>query len=110
MINVLNKYKLNGHEDNIIYIGRPSVLGNPFSHLEGTKAQYKVQSRDEAVDKYEDWLRSKLNIDKNLTKEMLNLYKIAKGGDLNLVCWCSPKRCHGDVIKKIIEEKMAKQL
>lgn len=110
MINVLNKYKLNGNEENIIYIGRPSVLGNPFSHLKGTKAQCKVQSRDEAVDKYEDWLRSKLNNDKNLTKEMLKLYKIAKCGDLNLVCWCSPKRCHGDVIKKIIEEKMEKQL
>ena len=35
-----------------VYCGRGSVLGNPFSHKEGTKATFVVESRDEAVEAY----------------------------------------------------------
>jgi len=31
---------------------------------------------------------------------------MAKTGDVNLVCFCKPKACHGDIIKKLIEEKL----
>lgn len=89
-----------------IYIGRPSVLGNPFSHLKGTLAEYSVDSRDEAVDKYELWLRNDLKTNQIVIKEMKKLYKkFLDDGCLNLVCWCHPARCHGDVIKKLILEK-----
>ena len=27
-------------------------------------------------------------------------------GDVNLVCFCKPKSCHGDIIKMIIENKI----
>jgi hypothetical protein len=33
-----------------IYIGRPSKWGNPYSHLSGTLAEYKVSSREEAIE------------------------------------------------------------
>ena len=35
-----------------IYIGRGSKWGNPFSHMDGTQALYKVATRQEAVEKY----------------------------------------------------------
>lgn len=107
MINVLNKYKLKGDEVNAHYIGRGSVLGNPFSHLKVSKAEFTVSSRGEAVDKYEDHLRAKLNVDRDITREMVRLRKLFNEfGELNLVCYCHPKRCHGDVIKKLIEESL----
>ena len=103
-INIHNKRKSNPVDG--VYIGRPSVLGNPFSHLKGTLADYSVSSRDEAVDRYETWLRSELKTNKVVVKEMRKLYKkFTNSGCLNLVCWCHPARCHGDVIKKLILEK-----
>ena len=30
-----------------VYIGRPSKWGNPYSHKEGTLAEFKVSSRKE---------------------------------------------------------------
>lgn len=112
MINVLNKYKLEGNEENIVYIGRPSCLGNPYSHLKGTLAEFHVDTRDDAVSKYEDWLLEKLNVDKNpvVRKEMNKILNMAKVGDVNLVCWCKPQSCHGDVIKKLIERRLVQEI
>ena len=47
-------------EPHNIYIGRPSIWGNPWSHKENTLAEFKVTTRQEAVQAYEDWLRGKL--------------------------------------------------
>src|SRR5690348_9349173 len=41
-----------------IYIGRPSKWGNPFSHKDGTLAEFKVATRDEAVSAYRDWIET----------------------------------------------------
>lgn len=105
MIEVHNKYKFKGVG---VYIGRPSCLGNPYSHLEGTKASFKVNNRDEAVDQYETWLREQINIrGSEVRKEMFKLYnQWRKEGRLDLICWCAPKRCHGDVIKKLMLERL----
>ena len=105
-IKVHNKYKFKG---NGVYIGRPSCLGNPFSHLENTKADFKVKDREEAVDSYEVWLRKQLRENLEVRKEMLNLYNNwQESGELNLICWCSPKRCHGGVIKDLLIRRFKK--
>lgn len=90
------------------YIGRPSPLGNPFSHLPSTQALYKVRDRDTAVDMYEIWLRKELQEARNgpLFEALNEVAELARSGDVTLVCWCHPQRCHGDVIKKIIEEAL----
>lgn len=103
MITVHNKRNFKGEG---VYIGRHSCLGNPYSHLENTKAAYKVRDRDEAVDLYEVWLREQLRSNSEIRQEMLKLYnKWQDEGELNLVCWCSPKRCHGDVIKDFLTRR-----
>lgn len=76
-----------------VYIGRPSRWGNPYSHKDGTLAEFKVSSRNEAVDKFEQYL---LN-----NKELLDALPELKNKVLG--CWCHPKRCHGDVLKKYID-------
>lgn len=105
-IKVHNKYKFKGDG---VYIGRPSCLGNPFSHLENTKADFKVKDREEAVALYEAWLKEQLRENAEVRKEMTNLYnKWREDGELNLICWCSPKRCHGDVIKEFLTRRFKK--
>jgi hypothetical protein len=75
-----------------VYIGRPSKWGNPFTHIKDkkTKAEFIVETRDEAVDKYRDWILS----NPELLKDLHEL----KGKTLG--CWCKPKSCHGDVLIK----------
>ena len=37
---------------------------------------------------------------------MNRIYSLAKQKEINLVCFCSPKCCHGDIIKEIIDTKL----
>lgn len=93
------------------YIGRPSPLGNPFSHKRDTKADFIVASREEAVKRYRMWLIKKIKEkDKAVIDELKRLKRIAmEKGELKLGCWCAPKACHGDVIKEILEMSIKKK-
>lgn len=83
------------HEPYDVYIGRPSIWGNPYSHLaSGTKAEFIVSSRNEAIEKYEDYIRNK--------PELLEQLSTLVGKRLG--CWCKPQACHGDILVKLIKE------
>lgn len=77
-----------------VYIGRPSIWGNPFSHLDNTLAKFKVASREEAILQYEKWIRSQPEL----------MAKIPELKNKILGCWCFPLRCHGEVLLKLIDE------
>lgn len=79
-----------------VYIGRPSPFGNPYSHLPNTQARYQVESRKEAITKYEEWLRSQPELMERVKKEL-------KGKILG--CWCAPLICHGDVLARIANDE-----
>ena len=88
------------------YIGRPSILSNPYTHLDlhKTKAKYRVNSRDEAIDQYREYLIYEIqNGNVAIINELYRLAEIVKNKTLILSCWCFPKRCHGEVIKEMIE-------
>jgi len=97
MIRVVNKrarVPAGGHRE---YIGRPSILGNPYRiGIDGNRAQ--------VVEKFRAHLEELLK-DPNhpVTRRITELAFIARSGDLFLVCFCSPQSCHGDVIKEAIE-------
>lgn len=102
MIRIVNKKV--SKEDGI-YIGRPSPLGNPFSHLPDTLGAFRVASREEAVERYRDWLLTQLKGNTEACKVFWNLVQFYKDfGELTLVCWCVPKKCHGEIIKELIEK------
>lgn len=71
-----------------IYIGRPSKWGNPFEiGKDGT--------REEVISKYEKWI-----VD---NPALLNdLHELR---DKTLGCWCSPQKCHGDILVKLVSDK-----
>lgn len=79
-----------------VYVGRPTKFGNPYSHRDGTLAKYKVSSRDEAVDAYEQHLLANPALLEAARKEL-------RGKDL--VCWCAPLRCHADVLIKYANQE-----
>jgi hypothetical protein len=85
-------FKKEAHD---VYIGRPSIWGNPFSHKANTVAKYKVASVDEALVEYERWLRAQPGL--------IRLARRTLRGKV-LGCWCAPKRCHGDILARIADE------
>ena len=97
MTTVVNKYKVDMSDADIVYIGRGSFWGNPFSHKEGTKAIWKCETREEAIYHYRHYLWSQIT-EGDVTKEML----LELDGK-RLACYCKPNACHGDVLVKAIE-------
>lgn len=108
MINIVNKYK-HVPTDSDIYIGRGSILGNPYTSINNraTKAKYVVESKEVSISFFETYLREKIKSkDSAICNELNKIWKMAKRGGINLVCYCHPNRCHGEVVKKIVEEKL----
>ena len=90
------------------YVGRPSPLGNPYSHIADKKtlAQYVVPSREIAIGKYQKYLDKciKDNVF-NIHSSLQHLLKKYKAGEeIHLVCWCHPLPCHATAIKQLIED------
>jgi len=109
MITVVNKYQ----EPNHIYCGRGSALGNPFR-------MNNESERDRVCDQYIEWFYDKIDEASFLdivyndydpgwnpqTKMLVAIYHAASLGDINLGCFCVPKRCHCDTIKEFLELKI----
>lgn len=68
-----------------IYIGRPSEHQNPFSID-------NHNTRSQVIAKYEIYFIEKLLYEEGYGEKIRALY------GKTLVCFCSPKRCHGDII------------
>ena len=79
-----------------VYIGRGSKWGNPFSHSYGTMARFKVDTRQEAIEAYRQWILTQ--------PELLNSLQELKGKVLG--CFCKPLDCHGDVLVDLIEKQV----
>lgn len=74
-------------EQPYVYIGRPSMWGNPFViGKDGTRRQ--------VIEKYEQYIKSRPDL-------LSNLHALV---GKNLGCYCSPLPCHGDVLVKLCKE------
>ena len=83
---VLNKY--NATDNTGMYIGRGSPWGNPYIiGLDGTRAEVIAKFRKYAV---------------MMLSENPHWLSRLRGKDL--VCFCAPKACHGDVLIQMIGE------
>jgi hypothetical protein len=85
---VVNKYHSLPFD---LYIGRGSKWGNPFTHMENTQAEFKVETRDEAVQAYRNWVVQQ--------PKLLEMIPELQGK--TLCCFCKPKSCHGDVLSEL---------
>ena len=86
-----------------VYVGRPSPLGNPFQ-------MRSEADRAAVIRAYERWLREQLRDESSAASRVIrDLAEQARHHDLCLLCWCAPRPCHADVIKRIIEEIIASE-
>lgn len=83
-----------------VYIGRGSAWGNPFSHREGTKAEFVVATRDEAISSYAAWVQEQPHL----------MARIPELKGKVLCCFCRPPKgfqgrllCHGQVLAALAD-------
>lgn len=79
-----------------IYAGRPSILGNPYSHLNISIAKYKTNSRHEAIVNYKELYLP------TITEEIKKINNIFQNNNICLTCWCLPYSCHILEIAKLL--------
>lgn len=108
---IINKHhKLILDENQKVYdISRPNLLGNPFSHLYSTEDKYFCMDRQHAIDEYKIYFIKQFKENIEVRKLILEMYNILKSGvNIYLKCYCYPLQCHGDVIKKLLENQQFK--
>ena len=65
--------------------------------------------RDKAIKAFKTWFEAQMT-DRSkpineVRTEMGRLYKLHKQhGKLNLWCWCTPKKCHTEIIKAMLDK------
>lgn len=89
MAGVFNRSKGGFDPGNAVLIGRPSPWGNPF--VIGTHG-----TRTEVIARYEQWVRGQPAMIEAIKREL-------RGKDL--VCYCKPAACHGDILYQIANEE-----
>lgn len=83
---VLNKKK-DKVPDGAVYVGRPSKWGNPFKiGINGT--------RDEVLVKYRETIEARI-------KKNPLVFDLSELEGKDLVCWCHPQPCHGDILLEL---------
>jgi Domain of unknown function (DUF4326) len=81
--------------------GQEGILGNPFW-------MNNESERDKVCDKFKTWLDLQMTLEGGkVQKRITELSDIAKTKDVELACFCSPKRCHTESIKETIEQLLS---
>ena len=79
---------------------RGSAVGNPFP-------MKNESMRDIVCDNYENWFKDQIVAqDPHFDMQMQMMVNAAREGDIKLMCWCAPKRCHCETIKEYIENEL----
>lgn len=97
---------------NNYYIGRGSILGNPYTHrpLQGTMAIYHTRNKEEAIERYSGYFDLMYEHDEKFKYVIDEIYgKYKKGEDIYLACYCHPEPCHGDIITQKLQKRLLKE-
>ena len=102
MINVVNVKTYKGSGE---YVGRSNsyygLTGSVLANPENLKSE---ADRNANIARYAIWLKDKMKSDTPQKREVLRLKTLWKtSGELTLICWCAPRACHAEVIKRFIE-------
>lgn len=97
---------------NNYYIGRGSILGNPYTHkpLQGTMAIYHTRNREEAIERYSGYFDLMYERDADFKAVVDDIYEKYKSGeDIYFGCYCKPEPCHGDIIVQKLQKRLLKE-
>lgn len=91
--------------ENTVYVGRPSIWGNPVDWRDYTAEGFQPSSRrarEWAVAVYRDWLSGRKGTGIGGLKRVTVLARLPELRGKNLSCWCAlDEACHADVLLEI---------
>lgn len=90
-----------------IYIGRKNSevhFGNPFYLTESALAKTKVDSLEEALKSFHDWLAGIAHQDIEPLRRKWIIENLDSLRGKSLGCFCKPKACHGDIYRVMLGE------
>lgn len=82
---ILHFHRDSPHPSGAVYIGRPSIWGNPF-------VIGRDGDRAEVLSKYRSWICQQ--------PKLLERLDELRGKDL--ICWCAPHPCHGEYLIELM--------
>jgi hypothetical protein len=93
------------------YVGRANkTFGVKESSLANSFPLNKEREREYVIEMYKHWLESVLTVDGEDNPVRIELNRLRniylETGELNLVCWCHPKRCHAEIIREFLLEEI----
>jgi hypothetical protein len=82
------------------YVGRPTPLGNPYRLI-------KEEEREQVVARYATWLEHQVRRgNPEVIRALEELYRsLKRQGEVTLICFCAPRRCHGEVIAEHLKRR-----
>lgn len=99
---------------NNFLIHRPYIFSNPFTHIKDkkTKAKYIVDTREEAIELYDEYFETMLMTSPKFKEEWDKLYEVYKTMDTVYIgCYCNTTEpCHGDVIIEKLKRRSIKDM
>lgn len=85
-----------------IYIGRPSILSNPFPIT-------SYDNRKESLRKFKIYLKQQIILRTKVYHELRRIQILEEKNPnkiIRLLCFCKPLPCHGDILVQKLETKM----
>jgi len=73
-----------------------TVLGNPYFMADEGQ-------RENVIFRYKKWLIEKMEKEGPVATAVGEIARVSQYSEVRLACFCSPKSCHCDVIKEMIE-------
>lgn len=86
-----------------IYIGRPTLYGNHFTHHRMLKDLIIVPSQEDAVIAFREWLYGWKYTHLEQTRRIKILQNLKELEGKLLGCYCEPGPCHGNVYIDMLE-------
>ena len=101
MIEIISMRKYHRVHDYDFRVDRSTSIGNPFP----MKSESEEES-NRVCDKFEDYLKELIRreVVTEYLQQMFDAYRLH--GKLRLFCWCAPKRCHTETMRKHLERKI----
>lgn len=97
---------------NNVYIGRGSILGNPYTYdgKRSSLAKLTFKTKEECLNAYKMYFKLMYKEDLEFKVVIDQIYEKYKNGeDIYLQCFCKPSSCHGDFIKETLEKRLIKE-
>lgn len=104
VVNGAIKRQMKNAGEDVVYIGRPSMWGNPFASVYAVPIwRNDVIRVSDPVEMYKLWLQGRKykGLNQKQRKQVLENVHTLRGKTLR--CFCKPKPCHGDVLAEMAD-------